>query len=221
MSTPTLGLITTYREAEKSLSTPDRRVVLVGQAKYPRPCSNCGRGIYKGGTIFNYGEVQDRWVWVCLNCAPADPYKTLQLKNLRCQDCDCLLTLNESGGSYCGNCAFWEEGCSAGRLISCDEVSCCGACEECGAGANCEGCAEEEGVEVCCGSCERCEEGPINPEDYCGYCEIQFAIARMCESDDSQQLRQAGEKVRQLEEELKRAKETYDFYANHLKQQHG
>jgi hypothetical protein len=57
--------------------------------------------------------------------------------------------------------------------------------------------------------------------EYCTYCTIQRDMISAFDSDDIQQLRKAEEKVRQLEEELKRAKETYYFYANSLKQRHG
>ena len=67
---------------------------------------------------------------------------------------------------------------------------------------------------MCCGSCEGCPQwggGGMELGRYCGYCEIQFDLDRMCWRDDNQQLHQAGEKVRQLGAELKRARETYDF----------
>jgi hypothetical protein len=222
MSTSTLDLITTYREVEKAISTPDRRVVLVGQAKYARPCPKCGKVIPKGETVINYGKVQDRWLWVCLNCIPTDPYETPHLKDLRCQDCGRLLPIDKLGEILCSSCAFWENGCATGRLVDCEEVTCCGWCRECGGSAECEDCAELEDSEVCCGTCESCPEwGTGGMAEYCTYCTIQRDMISAFDSDDIQQLRKAEEKVRQLEEELKRAKETYYFYANSLKQRHG
>jgi hypothetical protein len=75
MSSSAADLITAYREAERAMSTPGHRAVLVGRARYARPCPKCRKLIPQGETIINYGKVAERWQWVCLSCAPADPYE--------------------------------------------------------------------------------------------------------------------------------------------------
>jgi hypothetical protein len=74
-------VITIYKTLEQALSTPDRRFVLVGQARYGRNCPRCSRWMPKDAPIINYQRAKDKWVWVCLQCAPADPsFKTCAVK---------------------------------------------------------------------------------------------------------------------------------------------
>jgi hypothetical protein len=74
--------LTTYREAEARLSNLGHRVVLVGTARHSRPCPKCGALIEKGREIINLGQIDGRWMWVCLACAPSDPGETPHLQDL-------------------------------------------------------------------------------------------------------------------------------------------
>lgn len=75
MSTLTSDLLTVYQGAEEYLSTLGRKVTLVWQARYERPCPKCRKPIQKNAPIINYEKVNYRWMWVCLNCAPENPYE--------------------------------------------------------------------------------------------------------------------------------------------------
>jgi hypothetical protein len=49
-----------YRGVEKELSTEDRNIRLVGQARSARPCTQCRKVIATGEYSINYGKVGDR-----------------------------------------------------------------------------------------------------------------------------------------------------------------
>jgi hypothetical protein len=72
MSTDTDHVIQRYRATQEWLSTPGRKIRLVGSASYTRPCPQCRQRINQGETIIKAGEVRGRWSWICPACAPQD-----------------------------------------------------------------------------------------------------------------------------------------------------
>lgn len=80
------NLLSAYYIVQEELSQKTgHRVVLVGTARYARSCPKCRIGIPKGTPIVNFGKVNDRWDWICVSCAPADPYELLHVKALLTQ----------------------------------------------------------------------------------------------------------------------------------------
>jgi hypothetical protein len=149
-----------------------------------------------------------------------------QLQDLRCKSCGCRIRV-DAGETTCSNYDFWEEGCTAYPHCSCEEVTCCGRCQECGASSNCEDCDDSDIEGLCCGCCEGCKEFFLDPNDYCDYCEIQYDIARMCFRDDEHELSAAQRRMQEAQEELKKAEQklqeataSYEHFKDHLKQRH-
>jgi hypothetical protein len=235
------GIIKAYRHLEQLLSTPERKVTLVGKAGYPRPCPQCGKRIPEKGEVINIGKLQDKWTWVCPSCAPSDPSETPHVLSLHCPECGCFLANNEhmcSGCrkmppgascwdecSYCGgilNC----EGCSPTNCqvprpgVSCRDASCCGFCgtEECETRDACERCEEwrgwPEGTSVCCGECGDCPHygGGIGEDDLCDYCQQEVFRGLACSSDDRYMMRKIGQEIDELEKRLAKAKDAYKSY---------
>jgi hypothetical protein len=82
MSMTTDQIIKTYKAAQEWLSTPGRKVNLVGAATYARACPQCRKQISKGATVINAGEAKGRWSWICPACAPEDPSTLPHIDNL-------------------------------------------------------------------------------------------------------------------------------------------
>jgi hypothetical protein len=76
-------LVEKYREVEEQLQNSGRQVKLVGRASYSRPCPKCRAPIPKDEEIINYGKIEGHWVWICVDCAPEDPYQTPHLQELQ------------------------------------------------------------------------------------------------------------------------------------------
>jgi DNA-directed RNA polymerase subunit RPC12/RpoP len=112
-------VIAIYKNLEQALSTPDQRFVLVGQAQFGRNCSRCSRWMPKDAPVINYERAKNKWVWVCLKCAPADPSQLPQLQDLRCKSCDSRIRV-DVGETTCIDCDFWAKGCTAYPHCSCE-----------------------------------------------------------------------------------------------------
>jgi hypothetical protein len=173
-----LDVIAAYQAAEQDLAGAGHRVKLLGTARKGRPCPACHKPIVIGAPIVNYGQVSGFWKWICLGCTPENPLTLPHVKSVlgaalvNCQECKCLFIAGSSESTRCFPCIAESECTGEWRTVSYGEVLCCGYCNECGAGKDCENC-EEHGEEEspCCGSCENCTRESLMWTDYCGYCE--------------------------------------------------
>jgi hypothetical protein len=199
-----------YRAVQEDLSTRGPRVTLVGTARKERPCPSCRNPIALGASIVNFGQVNDRWRWICLSCAPDEP---LQLPRVRdavgdaldiCSGCDRPFIASSSENDLCRSCLA-EPHCSTNWDLNCEDVTCCGYCNKCGASADCENCEGSGGNEAyCCGWCENCSEAPLQFNDYCDHCKVSFRMSEAGARDDQYDVERYAAEREQREAQARR-----------------